>query len=79
LRDKNVETKIHGLGKQMTHRIRPQVVSGHFFNEDTRMDIYMSADNNSLPLMIESPVSVGNVKAVLKSYKGLKYPFVCHE
>jgi hypothetical protein len=79
LREKNKETRIHGLGKQMTHLIRPQVVSGHFFNEDTRMDVYMSADGNSLPLMIESPVSVGQVKAVLKSYKGLRYPFTCHE
>jgi len=28
--------------------------------------------------MIESPVSVGKVKAVLKEYKGLKYPFTCN-
>jgi len=79
LRAKNVETKIRGLGKQTTHLIRPQVVSGHFFHEDTRMDIYMSADGNRLPLMIESPVSVGKVKAVLKEYKGLRHPFTCHE
>ena len=79
LRSKNAETRIRGLGKQKIHLIRPQVVSGHFFNEDTRMDIYMSADANSLPLMIESPVSVGNVKAVLKEYKGLRHPFTCNE
>ena len=78
VRAKNIETKVRGLGKQMTHLIRPQVVSGHFFNEDTRMDIYMSADQNKIPLMIESPVSVGKVKAVLHSYKGLKYPFTCN-
>ena len=75
VRSKNTEVKIRGLGKQKTHLIRPQVVSGHFFNEDTRMDIYISADGNHLPLMIESPVSVGKIKAVLHSYKGLKYPF----
>jgi hypothetical protein len=55
------------------------MVAGHFFNEDTRIDIYMSADDNKLPLMIESPVSVGKVKAVLKEYKGLRHPFVCNE
>ena len=60
-----------------THLIRPQVVSGHFFDDDTRMDIYMSADGNRIPLMIESPVSVGKVKAVLTKYKGLRYPLVC--
>jgi hypothetical protein len=74
VREKNVEQKIRGLGKMNTHLIRPQVVSGHFFNDDTRMDIYMSADGNRIPLMIESPVSVGKVKAVLTDYKGLRYP-----
>lgn len=76
---KNVNQKIRGLGMQKTNLIRPQVVSGHFFDEDTRMDIYVSADGNRLPLMIESPVSVGKVKAVLTEYKGLRYPFKCNE
>jgi hypothetical protein len=73
VRSKNQKTKIQGLGNQLVHLIRPQVVSGHFFNEDTRMDIYMSADQNRIPLMIESPVSVGTIRAVLTDYKGLKY------
>ena len=76
VKQKNVEQKIRGLGKVKTHLIRPQMVSGHFFEEDTRMDVYMSADGNHIPLMIESPVSVGNVKAVLTKYKGLRYPLV---
>ncbi len=74
VRGKNVEAKVKGMGKQRTNLIRPQVVSGHFFKEDTRMDIYISADQNQIPLMIESPVSVGKVKAILTDYKGLKYP-----
>jgi hypothetical protein len=76
VREKNVETKIYNQGKHMTHLIRPEVISGHFFDQDTRMDVYISADSNRIPLMIESPVSVGKVKAVLSTYKGLKYPFV---
>ena len=35
--------------------------------------VYVSDDKNRIPLLIESPVSVGSVKAVLKNYKGLKY------
>ena len=77
VRAKNLDTKIYNLGKHKTYLIRPQVVSGHFFNEDTTMDIYVSADRNRIPLMIESPVSVGKVKAVLSSYKGLRYPLTC--
>lgn len=74
VKEKNVEQKIRGMGKHKTHRISPEMVSGHFFDEDTYMDIYLSADGNRLPLMIESPVSVGKVKAVLTDYKGLRYP-----
>lgn len=76
IRAKDQETRIRNLGKFKTHLIQPQVVSGHFFNDDTRMDVYVSADNNRIPLMIESPVSVGKVKAVLSAYKGLRYPLV---
>jgi hypothetical protein len=38
------------------------------------MKIYVSDDQNRLPIMIESPVSVGSVKAVLQSYEGLRFP-----
>lgn len=74
VRSKDMDVKVRGMGKHKIHLIRPQVVSGHFFNEDTRMDIYLSADQNKVPLMIESPVSVGKIKAVLVDHKGLKYP-----
>ena len=56
-----------------TIKISPQVVSGHVFKEGTEMKIWASNDANKIPLMIESPVSVGSVKIVLKQWKGLKY------
>lgn len=74
LKAKNQETKIRNMGDFNTHVIRPEVISGHFFNEDTKMDVYVSADANRIPLMIESPVSVGKVKAVLSKHKGLRHP-----
>lgn len=67
--DKN----IHGLGKYSTIKFVPQLVAGNVFNENSQMKIWATNDNNKLPLMIESPVAVGTVKVVLKSYKGLKY------
>ena len=53
--------------------VSPEVISGEVFEEGTEMNIYVSDDNNRVPLLIESPVSVGSVKAVLKNYSGLKY------
>lgn len=68
--------KIKGLGKFDTYEFSPEVVAGEVFDEDTRMKIWVSRDGNKIPLQIESPVSIGSVKAVLKSYDGLKYPLV---
>jgi Protein of unknown function (DUF3108) len=67
------EKKIKELGKWSTIKFTPQVVSGAVFKEGASMKIWASADANKVPLMIESPVSVGTVKVVLKSWKNLKY------
>ena len=67
------EKNIRGLGKYSTMKFIPQLVAGNVFKENSQMKIWATNDANKLPLMIESPVSVGSVKVVLKSYKGLKY------
>lgn len=68
------DKKIRDLGKWSTLKLSPKVISGNMFKEGTEMKIWASNDANKVPLMIESPVSVGSVKIVLKSWKGLKYP-----
>ena len=40
------------------------------------MNIWVSDDKNKVPLLIESPISVGSIKAVLKSYSGLRHSSV---
>lgn len=65
--------KIRDQGTWSTIKFTPKVVSGHVFKEGSEMKIWASDDANKIPLMIESPVSVGSVKVVLKSWKGLKY------
>ncbi len=67
------DKKIRDLGKWSTLKLSPQVVSGSVFKEGTQMQIWASNDANKLPLLIESPVSVGSVKVVLKDYKGLRH------
>ncbi len=70
---KDKKKKIKNLGKYNTLKFIPEVVAGEVFDENTKMKIWVSDDQNKIPLLIESPVSVGSVKAVLKSSKGLKY------
>jgi Protein of unknown function (DUF3108) len=65
--------KVRGLGKFKTIKFSPEVIEGEVFTSDAEMNIWVSDDGNRIPLLIESPVSVGSVKAVLKDYKGLKY------
>lgn len=72
---KEKEKKIKGQGKFRTHKFSPEVIVGEVFKEDSQMSVWVSDDQNKIPLLIESPVSVGSVKVVLKSYKGLKYDF----
>ena len=66
--------KVKGVGRFNTQKFSPQLIAGDVFKEGDEMKIYVSDDENKIPVLIESPVSVGSVKAVLKSYKGLKYP-----
>lgn len=70
---KHKKKKIKGMGKFKAIQFSPEVVSGNVFNEGTEMNVWISDDDNKLPLLIESPVSVGSIKAVLKSYKGLRH------
>jgi len=70
---KKERKKIKELGRFDVAHFVPKVIVGDVFNEGTVMNIYASDDKNRIPLLIESPVSVGSVKAVLKSHSGLKY------
>jgi hypothetical protein len=51
------------------------VIAGNVFTEDAKMSVWVSDDANKIPVLVESPVSVGSVKMTLKSYNGLKYDF----
>ncbi len=70
---KESEKKIKGMGKFNTLQFSPEVISGYIFDEGDEMNIWVSDDKNRIPLQIESPVSVGSIKAVLKEYNGLRY------
>jgi hypothetical protein len=72
---KEDKKKVHGMGKYATMKFQPEVIAGEVFNADAKMSVWVSDDQNRIPLLIETPVSVGSVKMVLKEYSGLKYDF----
>jgi len=67
------EKKVKSLGRYPSIKVNPQLVVGEVFKKGDIMHIWVSDDDNKVPLLIESPISVGSVKAVLKSYKGLRH------
>lgn len=65
--------KIKGIGPVDTYMIEPKLIVGNVFSDEDGMKIWVSQDNNKVPLLIESPIAVGKIKAVLDSHSGLKY------
>jgi hypothetical protein len=54
---------------------RPLVQSGRVFKEEESLTIWISDDDNKLPLRIKASLAVGSIKADLDAFKGLKNPF----
>lgn len=54
---------------------RPLVQSGRVFKEEESLTVWISDDENKIPLRIKASLAVGSLKADLDSYKGLANPF----
>lgn len=66
--------KVKKLGKFKTVKIQPKVIIGNVFKEEDIMHIWVSDDGNKIPLLIESPIRIGAVKAILMEQTGLRHP-----
>ncbi|MEM7572994.1 MAG: DUF3108 domain-containing protein [Bacteroidota bacterium] len=71
--DDNV--KVKGAGRYRTQIFSPQLIAGDVFKEGDEMKIFVGDDANRIPVMITSPVTVGEVKAVILSTRNLRHPF----
>ena len=65
--------KIKRLGKVNAYHLQPELIDGYVFSKGDIMDIWVSTDGNHIPLMIESPISIGSVKAILSGVTHTKY------
>lgn len=64
--------RIKGQGRHRVHHFQPELIDGYVFKEGDLMDIWVSDDDSRVPLLIESPISIGSVKAILQKYKPSK-------
>jgi hypothetical protein len=72
LGNQDIETK---FGIVPTMVFRPLVQSGRVFKEQESLTVWISDDDNKLPIRIKADLAVGSIKADLDGFKGLKYSF----
>ncbi len=63
-----------GLGKFNTLRFKPMVLEGTVFSQPYPMTLWISDDENKIPVKLKSGILVGSVKMELIDYRGLKNP-----
>lgn len=65
--------KVRGVGKFNCIKFTGSLVAGDVFKGGEDLSIWVSDDENRIPVWIESPIIVGTIKARLVGYEGLKY------
>jgi hypothetical protein len=63
------------FGKVNALKFRPYVQSGRVFRSSESITLWVSSDDNKIPLRLQADLSVGSITADLDAFKGLKNPF----
>lgn len=67
----DIKTK---YGKFRAIKFKPLLIKGTIFEGGEKMTVWVSDDDNQIPVRVESPIVVGSVKVDMMSYKNLRYP-----
>lgn len=68
----NVKTK---FGVVPCVKFRPYVEEGRIFKKKSGLSLWVSNDNNRIPIKVVAELSVGSLDVDLVDFKGLKHPF----
>jgi hypothetical protein len=68
----DIDTK---FGVIPTMIFRPLVQSGRVFKEQEALTVWISDDDNKIPIRIQANLTIGSIKADLDGFKGLKNSF----
>lgn len=72
---KGKETIKTKSGKYKCIKFNPLVLEGRVFENDEDVTVWISDDDNKIPILIQSKIVVGSIKAELIQYQGLANPF----
>lgn len=67
------------FGEISTLKFSARLLAGEVFKSDTDMTIYISDDENRLPVYFVAPILVGTATGRMVSYSGIKYPFISNQ
>ena len=82
--EENYGFKLQYLGEEIINtefgnveslKFRPYVMAGRVFKEKESLTLWVSKDENKLPLRIKADLAVGSLRADLEAFKGLKHSF----
>jgi hypothetical protein len=68
------EIKVKGLGTYRCIKFSPLLIEGTIFNEGEYMTVWVTDDENRVPILIETPILVGSIRARVNKMKGLRHP-----
>ncbi|NQX82787.1 MAG: DUF3108 domain-containing protein [Flavobacteriaceae bacterium] len=75
LKYKGKETIRSKVGKIRCKIYKPMVQAGRIFKENESLTMWISDDNNKIPIRIKASLAIGALKADLTEYRGLVNPF----
>lgn len=68
--------KLYGDGYYSAHAFTLSMIEGAIFKRGDVLKMWISDDENRIPLLIESPIRVGTVKAIFRSAENTLHPVV---
>ncbi len=67
--------RVKGLGKVKTIKFAAKLLEGEVFKGEEDMLIWVTDDDNRLPVYFEAPLLVGRATGRMTGWQGLKHPF----
>jgi hypothetical protein len=61
-------------GKFKVIKLAPLLVKGTIFKDGDKMVVWVTDDENHIPVRIETPIAVGSIKVDMVGYENLRHP-----
>jgi hypothetical protein len=65
------------LGQVRCIKFRPKLIEGTLFKGGEEMVVWVTDDENKMPVYVETPILIGTIKVNLLKYTGLRNKLDC--